>query len=382
MASRDRLKQGDESSLLRDYLGKKLRKSQLDEINRRRKESIGLESEDTSELIKSFAKNLPKDSELFKLLQNTLKLEEKKDKKKAEEKESSKEKERDEKPFEPKRFPALFKLNKKKDGMNMITLPLNGEKTIKFDTDVANDYFDRVEEPGELQLALLQIKHNDKRGGDREGKEKEISGLLNIVRSSPNKGTIRLTLNPTKELTVGDELEIKASLTAPGEPLEEIVWIKIAEPDSPKEPAPKEEESFENLGLPELIRVTKKEWASLEAQGISMTHDTVMYPEGEGDKLEKIFINLDSGVFLRHRSKLKAEDQITVAQKKYLSSIYFHTVFLYMITKKRNYNLTVLKDGKQEDVTVDDYIRDVFDSYYSDFLLNFGMEQLMGALEE
>ncbi|VVA44552.1 conserved hypothetical protein [Candidatus Roizmanbacteria bacterium] len=381
MASQDRLKQGEESGLLRDYLGKKLRKSQLDEINRMRKESIGLESEDTSDLIKSFAKNLPKDSELFKLLQNTLKLEEKKDKKKLEEKESPKGK-REEKPFEPQRFPALFKLHKKKDGINVISLPLKGEKTIKFDTDVSNDYFDRVEEPGELQLALLQIKHNDKRGGDREGKEKEISGLLNIVKSSPNKGTIRLTLNPTKELEVGDELEIKASLTAPGEPLEEIVWIKIAEPESPKEPTPKEEESFEHIGLPELKPVTEKEWDSLEAHGISMNRETVMFTVGEGDKLETIYINLDSSVYLKHRSKLKAEEQITIAQKKYLASVYFHTLFLYMITKKKNYNLTIEKDGKQEGVTVDEYIRDLFDSYYSDFLLNFGMEQLMGALEE
>src|SRR5690606_33411580 len=71
MASRDRLKHGDEANALRDSLGKKLRKSVLDDINRKRRETIGLESEDTSELIKSFAKNLPKDSELFKLLQNT-----------------------------------------------------------------------------------------------------------------------------------------------------------------------------------------------------------------------------------------------------------------------------------------------------------------------
>ena len=174
MASRDRLKQGDESSLLRDYLGKNLRKSQLDEINRQRKESIGIESEDTSELIKSFAKNLPKDSELFKLLQNTLKLEEKKDKKKLEESKQPKDK-GDEKPFQSKRFPSLFKLHKKKEGTNVVALPINGEKTIKFDTDVDNDYFDRVEEPGEMQLALLQVKRNERSGGDKPGKDKEIS---------------------------------------------------------------------------------------------------------------------------------------------------------------------------------------------------------------
>jgi hypothetical protein len=150
----------------------------------------------------------------------------------------------------------------------------------------------------------------------------------------------------------------------------------------PKEPTPKEEESFENIGLPELVKVAEKDWGRLEGEGIAMDYNTVMYPMGNGDKLEKVYINLDSRVFLSHRTKLKSEAQITTAQKKYLSSVYFHALFLYMITKRRNYTLTISKDGKQEDITVDDYIRDVFDSYYSDFLLNFGMEQLMGTLEE
>ena len=381
MSDRERLKKGDEANLLRDYLGRKLRKSQLDEVNRRRKESIGLESEDTSELLKSFAKNLPKESELFKLLQNTLKLEERKDKKKSEE--NKKPKERiDEKPFQPKRFPSIFKLHKKKDGANVITLPQNGEKTIKFDTDVTNDYFDRVEEAGELKLALLQIKRDESGGGTQSGNQKEISELLNIVKSSPTNGTIKVTFNPTNDLQVGDEIEIKVSLNGTGEPIEEIVWIKITDPEAPKEPTPKEEEAPENIGLPELKRVLQKDWDALEAQGISMNHETVMFPFGEGDKLQSIYINLDSRVLLNHRRNLKSEEQITVAQKKYLSSVYFYTLFLYIITKWRNYHLTISKEGKSEDVTVDEYIRDVFDSYYSDFLLNFGMEQLMGVLEE
>lgn len=113
-----------------------------------------------------------------------------------------------------------------------------------------------------------------------------------------------------------------------------------------------------------------------------MNHATVMYPVGEGDTLKTIYINLDSSVFLNHRSKLKSEEQIGIAQKKYLASVYFHTLFLSVITKRRNYRLSIDKNGKPEDVSVDEYIRDVFDSYYSDFLLNFGMEQLIDVLED
>lgn len=381
MSDRERLKKGDEASQLRKFLGDKLRKSRLDEINRRRKESIGLESEDASKLIKSFAENLPKNSELFRFLEHTLKLEQYKDKEKTPEKNRPK-KHKEEKPFQPKRFPSTFRFQKNRDGVNAVSVPLNGEKALLFDTDVENDYFDRTEEPGNLQLGLLQIKRSECGGGNKPGDEKEISKLLNVVKSSPRDGLIKVAINPTKEVQVGDDLEVKISLDGRGEIFEEIVWVKITEAKKSKEPTPKEEESNDHIGLPELKSVHKKDWDSLESRGISMDHDTVMYPVGEGDKLKTIYINLDSSVFLNHRSKLKSEEQIGIAQKKYLASVYFHTLFLSVITKRRNYRLSIDKNGKPEEVSVDEYIRDVFDSYYSDFLLNFGMEQLINVLED
>lgn len=384
MASRDRLKHGDEANELREYLSKKLRKSNLDEINKKRKESIGLESEDTTELIKSFAQNLPKDSDLYKLLQNTIKLEEKKEKsQKKEEKKLSKKEEKQ--PFNPQRFPSLFKFHNKKDGKTtVVSVPQKGEKILKFDTDVENHYFDRTEETGDLQIALLDVKYNDNKGGDKPGKDKQPGELLNIVKSSPKDGSIKIAVAPSTEIQVGDEIQIKVSLKGAGnEYIEEIVWLKIIEPERPREESSKEEdENTESIGLPELIKVKQDQWESLEANGISMNYDTVMYPIGEGDKLQKIYVNLDSHVYLNHRKKLNNDDQIVTAQKKYLASIYFHSLFLYMITKHRNYKMISCIDGKEDEITIDEYIRDVFDSYYSDFLLNFGMDQLLNALEE
>ena len=381
MASRDRLKQGEEANILRDYLGKKLRKSQLDEINRRRKESIGLENEDTTELIKSFAKNLPKDSDLFKLLQNTLKLEEKREEKK-ERKVATYKPKTEVRPFLPQRFPTFFKLHNKNKELNIISLPKNGEKVIKFDTDVENDYFDRSEYPGDLEISILKVKRTNETGGTQEGFGEDIAGLLNIVKSSPNQGTIKFTMEPRDELNVGDEIEIKASLTAPGEVFEEIILVKVSNKEAPKEKIPQKDDSEDHIGLPKLHKVKEDSWEKLEEHGIEMGYDTVMHLVSEGDQLQEIYINLDSKVFLKHRSKLKGEEQILVAEKKYISSVYFHTLFLYMITKKRKYSISVEKETGFENIAIDEYIKDVFDNYYSDFLLNFGMEQLMGALED
>jgi hypothetical protein len=119
--------------------------------------------------------------------------------------------------------------------------------------------------------------------------------------------------------------------------------VKVKEKEQPKEMAPKEEDSPEHIGLPELKRVREADWNNLEEQGIQMDYKTVMYPVGAGNVLEQIIINLDSQVYLNYRSKLKSEDQLRIAEKRYLASVYFHTLFLYMITKKRNYKLSLLK---------------------------------------
>ncbi|MBK8080333.1 MAG: hypothetical protein IPK25_08660 [Saprospiraceae bacterium] len=269
MASRDRLKQGDETNELREYLRKKLVKSKLDEHNKRRKESIGLESEDTDELIKNFAKNLPKDSDLFKLLQNTLKLAEKKKEIKKEPSPSKPAIEKQEKPFKPERFPTFFKLFNNPDKNKPINVPIGGEKTLKFETDVEDHYFDRSEEPGDLEISVLNVKRNDVKGGDKPGEGKDITDLINIVKSSPNKGTIKITVNPNTELRTGDEIEIKASLIGPGiTSYDEVLMIKIVDQDGKIEKVPElSQNDFDNMGLPQMVKVNKEQWEQLESHG-------------------------------------------------------------------------------------------------------------------
>lgn len=383
MASRDRLRQGDESNKLREYLRNKLSKSKLMEINKARKDSIGLESEDTQEMVKSFAKNLPKDGDLFKLLQNTLKIEEKNKSRKPASKAPHKPKPL-EKEFKPERYPSFFRLYNRKDENQVFSVPIGGEKTLKFETDVEDHYFDRVEDPGELQVSVLNVKRkeqNETPGGDKPGSSFDPGDLINIVTSSPDRGTIKIAINPNTELRQGDEIEVKASLKGPGETFQdEVVFLKIVDPEAPSKQKVKiPEDDMESLGLPELVKVSENEWDNMPFE---MDHKTVMFPLAEGDKLEKIFINLDSSVFLNHRKKLTNEEQISVAQRKYLASVYFHALFLYMTTKNKGYNLQKSNDGEMEDMTIADYISGVFDSFYSDFLLNFGMDSLLAALED
>jgi hypothetical protein len=202
MASRDRLKDGDETQQLRWYLATELSRSdgRLAEIEKRRKQAVEIDtSASTQQLLKEFTKSMPIDSELMKLLNQTFKLDIKQNlpAKDKEEKKDKHNQEHDEHPFEPKRFPTYFKLTSKSDGQTgAIKIPLNGEKTIRFETDVENDYFDRIEEPGQLKIALLNINNNEIEGGDKKGDPNNISNLFNIATSSPQNGIIKLHLSP------------------------------------------------------------------------------------------------------------------------------------------------------------------------------------------
>mgnify|MGYP005864569955 CR=1 FL=1 len=144
------------------------------------------------------------------------------------------------------------------------------------------------------------------------------------------------------------------------------------------------------MGLPDYQLVYEKDteespnvltWEKIGESGIEMDWDIPMHPfVGDDGNLEKVMINMDSRVLRNFISRQGAigVDQKELAEKKYISSVYFHTIFLFSITKNKNYEL------KRGETTVDlqDYLKDVFSSYYSEFLLNFGMEDLISSMAD
>lgn len=387
MASRDRLKGSDETSKLRSLLAETLSRGKLQEIYKKRKSSISIDSGDTSELLKSFTKTMPLDGELFKLLQNTFKIDipktgpQEQTKKKKQKKQEKKEQ------FHPQRFPSIFKLKGSgKEEKPAAKIPLGETRSVNFFTDVENQYFDRTEEPGDLTVSLLSFKPNSEDGGDRQGSPKQLSDIFNIRKSSPDGGVIKIGFSPNKKLNIGDMTQIKAVLNSPGTDFEERFWIQIVDKEKPPQIIKKEEENREaSWGLPlsQLVYKEKKEnfltWDEFEDRtGEDMEFTTIMHPLVEEDRLHTIFINMDSKVLMSHKSKIKTitEEQIELADKKYLSSVYFHTLFLFTIAKQKKY------DVKQEEKEIEltDFLKDVFSSHYTEFLLNFGTEELMSAL--
>ena len=385
MASRDRLKAGEETRHLREFLRKKLgdKNGRLAEIQKQRKDSISVENGDAKELLKSLTQNLPMDSDLMKLLAQTLKLDKRiNDKRKKGKLPKGKKRRNDTQPFNPQRFPSFFKRRAKGAVEKAVAIPIDGEKTIYFDTDVEDHYFDRIEEPGELKIALLDFKANETQGGNAPGQVDQIEDVFNVRKSSPQEGTIKLHLSQKKAARIGDAARIKASLSDPsGEFHSEIFWVKISDPEAPKSPSKKKEETeTPNIGLPELILAYQEEkentvtWEAVElATSKEMNHSTIIYPMINDEKLEKIYVNMDSTVLKNFKSKTRNlnEEQLQLADQKYIAPVYFHTLFLYTITKNLKYKFTQEEDTGDFDVELDDYLKDLFSNHYAEFLLNF-----------
>ena len=392
MASRDRLKKGEESTKLRVLLAEHLSKSRLKDIHKERKASITVESKDAEELVRNITRNLPIRNELAKLLSQTFKLDDQRDGRRNEKARETHRKETNEKPlFTPQRYPSLFSIDVKSrnnEDIPMVGLPIGGERTIKFSTDVEDQYFDRINDPGELQIGLLDLAPNDQKGGTRPGLPRKIDAILNVTKSSPHDGTIRVLVKPTREVRVGDTIKLKASLSSPGKQLDQIFMVKIAAPEKKAKETHKGDQPDSRLGLPKLYMVYKEPhegritWEKLEANSISMDYDIVVYPLVDGETLSELYINMDSSVWLSHKAKLAKEETINVAEKRYLSAVYFHTLFLYTITKNRNYSIVGQHESEEKkDVEITEYIADLFKTFYAQFLLNFDTQELITALD-
>ena len=391
MASRDRLKGSDETNDLRKRVADSLQNGRLTEIHKERQNAISVEGGDAKDMLRAFSKNLPFTKDLTRMLKQTFEIEQfdetkKNNQRKHKEKTKSK---KDKEPFNPKRYPSFFRLTTGKVD-KFITIPEGGERTIQFATDVEDKYFDRSDDSGELQVSILHYNRNKSVGGNATGIVERPDKLLDIRKSSPSDGTIRIDFGATNELRVGNEIEIDVTLEGPEE-FETRFWLKVVEPQpKPKKVEKPVQDEEPPIGLPQYELVYKKPpvdspdastWDRLGDSGIEMDYGIVMYPyvEGEG-QLDKVFINMDSTVLRNYvsRNSAKSIDQKELAEKRYISSIYFHTIFLFSITKNKRYELKL----DEQRVELNEYLRDVFSTHYCEFLLNFGTEQLMETLQE
>ena len=391
MASRDRLKAGDKADALRRHLRQMLDDSPLKEIAKRRKSSLSVDDADAGAMLRDLTRNMPMNDALTKILRQTFELPDRAGDAKAKRKEEPRERPakeaREAPPFRPQRYPSSFQVrggDASEDGLKLFRLPLGGSRTVTFATDVENEFFDRSEDPGSLTLSIQRPRVDG--GGGRGGKPSPTADgdLLNVVRASPLDGSIKVGLRASQDLEVGDTVEMRAVLSSPGGDLVETVLVRISDPEA--KPVRREAEPEPPMGIPEHVLCSKaggegrKSWEDIAEAGIEMDYDVVVWPFVDEDKLARLYVNVDSRVLKDFLSTAKSSEGVEFAERRYVSAVYFHALFLYATTRSRNYDLRRQDRGLDEPVEVAEYISDVFSSSYAQFLLNFEAASLIDAL--
>ena len=191
-------------------------------------------------------------------------------------------------------------------------------------------------------------------------------------------------MRATAEMKVGDAVELRATLTSPQGDLAETILIRITDPEL--KPPRKEPDVEPPLGIPELVLCSReggpglKSWEEIAEAGVDMSYETVVYPFVEDDKLSRICVNVDSKVLKDFNSSIKSSEAVELAERRYISSVYFHTLFLFATTKSRKYDLQRKDGDTNKDVDVSEYISDLFSTSYAQFLLNFDTADLLEAM--
>ena len=186
------------------------------------------------------------------------------------------------------------------------------------------------------------------------------------------------------QMSVGETIELRATLDSPKGDLIETVLVRITDPE--RQPPRQKPQAEPPLGIPELLLCSReggpgmKSWDEIAEAGVEMDYAAVVYPFVDEDKLSRIYVNIDSTVLKNFQTSARSAEAVELAERRYISAVYFHTLFLYATTRARRYDLQRSEGEKREDVDLAEYVSDLFSSAYAQFLLSFDTSDLIDAV--
>lgn len=372
MSNRTHLKQGPKTEKLRDAIIQLLKKSsELRKLNSERRNSLLQDTESDKGLIENLLSKLPVDKEVLNLLRKDGSLDFLK--KHGSKVNQANNKKLHNKQKELNRFPSIFKLNLKENSEGKVykTIPLNKQGKIEIETDVENDYLFRPAEKGKFEIEVLQKRNKTDRPVQPvpNPNPNEPTDILTINREGPIDGTIRLLIKPNDKAKVGDEVEIRATLTAPGQEFECIFQVKVdKEIIEPKQTEINPTETFPNLPNPQKayekpIDESGLAWSNPDLNWSASDIVKVITSSEENELMvDGIIVNMDSHALLSFLSKnrITSESEIKFTKDKYFLSIYLHSLFLFSILQKMRKN-----DERLQPIEIDEFISNMIKPYAS-----------------
>lgn len=266
MSSRDRMREIDEKTAIEEsvieYIKDHPAIKQLNAARRQKRLESALSEEETAKIIQSLVRSDPTLAHLFgkgdiiRVPGKEIKIIE---------------------PFEGQKFPTYFHLRNEPKGGLVKRCPINKHCRLEFETDAANGYFDRLDDPGHMECRGLP--------------QKLSQNLWN------GKATIKFGL--PAGASIGDEfkLEVLVYDISRRDPFKSEFRIHV-DPEAPDiEPRPPTPPGGATLAaMPNIREVYREKWESEDFNGISALKIT---PSGEDDDTLDIAINMDN-IYLKN----------------------------------------------------------------------------------
>ena len=209
------------------------------------------------------------------------------------------------KPYEGKQFPTFFHFEKKSQGEILKRDVEIGRKVrLTFKTDAENDYFNRSNDPGELNVLL-----NDEEFGEDSS----------YIRGPLRDGYCSVSIEFPASLKIDDKAKVSVTVndidnTKPFVSIAEITMIgKKVHKTNPKTPSNKE-----GLSIPDIKRVKKDEW---EKYGFDRETSLTIKSSGRQTKsgypAYDFFVNVENIYLKDAQKKSKISSDILEAKFTY-----------------------------------------------------------------
>lgn len=260
MASRDRMRQIDEKVALEDaiidYIKDHHGIKELNAIRRQRRQQSALSEEETAKIIQNLVRSDPALAQLFGKGE-LIRVPGRDITEKA--------------PFVGHKFPTYFRLhNEPKSGL-VKHCPKNHPCRIEFETDAANDYFDRIDDPGHI----------------------ETRGLPQKLSQNLWDGRATLKFGLPDSVNVGDEFSVEVSVNDVSrvEPFKSVFKIHVDPEAEPTERPPVPPKGAALAAIPNITEIHRPEWGLYEFDQMSAIKIT---PGNETGDVLDIAINIDN----------------------------------------------------------------------------------------
>jgi len=240
--------------------------------------------------------------------------------------------------YRGKQFPTIFRPEKKFTQLKPKQCPLNVRWRVQFQTDVTNDYLERISSPGEFSLFLNGQEVNDYTINF-------WNGYANLNVKLPDNSKVGDVLN--YRVTVNDESQIK--------PFEHEVWVEVTKnllkrtkptkkgdrKDPPSKNKGKEAQSKASMEVPKPMAVSEKDW---DKHGFDKFSALKIVHSGK-ENIYDYYYNIDN-FHLLHEKKRVSEARAEVMNTQYSTALVL--LGMMIVQEKSNAENSEILDDKEK----------------------------------